>query len=73
MGRETEIEVSLKSWLDHVLIPALVRQYVQTKKDSVASSLPSDNNPSVTNANERKDSHATLNHGAQSGVERRVL
>ena len=55
MGRETEIEVSLKSWLDHVLIPALVRQYVQTKKDSVASSLPSDNNPSVTNANERKE------------------
>jgi len=55
MGRDTAIESSLKSWLDHVIVPALVRQFVQAKKVSVGSSVPSDNNPLVTNTNERKE------------------
>jgi len=52
MGRDAEIESSLKCWLDHVIIPALVRQFVQTKKVSVVSSLPSDNNGLMTNTAE---------------------
>lgn len=55
MGRDAIIESSLKSWLDQVIVPALVRQYVQSKKDSVGSSFPSDNNPLVTNANEPEE------------------
>jgi hypothetical protein len=30
MGRNREIDHSLKSWLDNVIIPALVRQYAAT-------------------------------------------
>jgi hypothetical protein len=55
MDRGAEIESSVKCWLDNVIIPALVRQFVQTKKVSVVSSFPSDNNPLVTNANKPKE------------------
>lgn len=52
MGRDAVIESSLKSWLDCVVVPALVRQFVQTKKVSANSSLPSDNNELMTNCAE---------------------
>jgi hypothetical protein len=52
MGRDAVVEDALKSWLDHVIIPALVRQFVQTKKVSANSSLPSDNNELMTNCAE---------------------
>jgi len=50
MGRERVVENALKSWLDHVIIPALVRQYVQTKKVSAPSSQPGDNNGLMNSA-----------------------
>ncbi len=55
MGRESEIECSVRSWLDNVIVPALIRQYIETKKVRAGFPLPSDNNPLVTNANEPKE------------------
>jgi len=52
MRCDTTIESSLKSWLDHVIVPALVREFTKTKKVNVNSLLPSDNNELMTNCAE---------------------
>ena len=47
MGRDPGIDHSLKSWLDNVIIPALVRQYAATSAlDDLRSSA--DNGEVVT-------------------------
>jgi hypothetical protein len=51
MGRDPVIDASVKSWLDNVIIPALIRQYKDPRKVWLDSSFPSDNYPEVTNAN----------------------
>jgi hypothetical protein len=55
MGRDADIESCLKSWLDTVIVPALVRQFENELKVRGSSAEPSDNNPLVTNANKRKE------------------
>ena len=52
MGEGTRIQGPLKSWLDNIIIPGLVLQFKEARKVRLASALPSDNNPEVTNANQ---------------------
>jgi hypothetical protein len=52
MGQHTLIDASVKSWLDNVIIPGLVLQFKEARKVCLASTLPSDNNPEVTDANQ---------------------
>jgi hypothetical protein len=52
MCRDAVVEDAVKSWLDHVIIPALIQQFVKAKKVSANSSFPSDNNGLMTNCAE---------------------
>lgn len=52
MRRDGEVEAVLRSWLDHVIIPALVRQYREALKVRGLRLERGDNNREVANRND---------------------